>query len=458
MKTLLAVIFLILSGRLLFGLPPESPLFSAGPISGARNSETPFEFTLPEGAHTIILRGSITRGGANILFGLGEVPDQEPVNDLGASGELIFRNLPSGNYKGAVVGVEAYRGLQFSLTYVKTANVVIFLHGLGGDISSWDAFTRAISVGREPVKVANIYQGRIHGPVATEVIGSEVLNGTSLPNQSYYFYRVSFGAFDQSGGLRSVDGKLAPPLSHGDWESFPMLGREVLLAVNAALRWHPEAKILLVGHSRGGLAGRAFLQGSNSNEKSAVVGFLTLGTPHDGSYFGRLNPYLARVPRQNDTQTWLVANVSSKEVNCLAPSVFFLATGAVAITNLASRNSLAQLPVQVSYHNYMYNGLPLGTLKYRGLGNVFGGGAVGSLLHVSDRAKRYMIGGLDPAAIDSDGIVQSESQSMTSLINLPRSLKLRVTPINTGIFHIEEHDRSMDILEAMDSMLGWRLN
>ena len=78
----------------------------------------------------------------------------------------------------------------------------------------------------------------------------------------------------------------------GDWESgdgltYVQLGMQVEAAVKRIVQARRPATIVLVGHSRGGLAARAYLQALNAGTtfRKALV---TIGTPHRGSPFGRI--------------------------------------------------------------------------------------------------------------------------------------------------------------------------
>ena len=101
----------------------------------------------------------------------------------------------------------------------------------------------------------------------------------------------------------------------GDFETFTELGQEVDDAVVALLDpiGHPEnenAQIILVGHSRGGLSARAFLQGGSSHG-DAVIGLLTTGSPHLGSRMGRIYEWLGTYPRNaagTDEDDWEVVD------------------------------------------------------------------------------------------------------------------------------------------------------
>ena len=69
-------------------------------------------------------------------------------------------------------------------------------------------------------------------------------------------------------------------------------------AVTGILARHGTAETVLVAHSRGGLAARAFLQQrADFPLKASVVGLLTTGAPHRGTRLGRIYKYLEAHPR-----------------------------------------------------------------------------------------------------------------------------------------------------------------
>jgi pimeloyl-ACP methyl ester carboxylesterase len=78
---------------------------------------------------------------------------------------------------------------------------------------------------------------------------------------------------------------------HGDGLSLSQLGAEVDHAVQKIRDSVHPAAIVLVGHSRGGLAARAYLQNPGSTP-SFRLALLTLGTPHRGSPFGRIKSFM----------------------------------------------------------------------------------------------------------------------------------------------------------------------
>ena len=82
---------------------------------------------------------------------------------------------------------------------------------------------------------------------------------------------------------KTADGTTWGP---GDGSTFSELGAEVGAAVDWIRRRHDVGTLIFVGHSRGGLAARAYLQ-SLETRLPFRTGLFTIGTPHMGSPFGR---------------------------------------------------------------------------------------------------------------------------------------------------------------------------
>jgi pimeloyl-ACP methyl ester carboxylesterase len=78
---------------------------------------------------------------------------------------------------------------------------------------------------------------------------------------------------------------------HGDGLNLDELGAEVGRAVAGIQQAMDPSALVLVGHSRGGLAARAYLQqpGPLPEHKLAL---LTIGTPHRGTPLGRVKPFM----------------------------------------------------------------------------------------------------------------------------------------------------------------------
>ncbi len=154
-----------------------------------------------------------------------------------------------------------------------------------------------------------------------------------LPSSAIQCYRIKFGTHFRYG----LDGSTR--WDKGDGATFGQLGKEVGTAVKLILERQPNAPITLVGHSRGGLAARAFLQ-TPSTERNAVKGLLTIGTPHLGSPLGRIYPWLAACTPSSgcdatgtvNSLKWLLDVIGVS----LPPTIGDLSTGSEAIRTLNS--------------------------------------------------------------------------------------------------------------------------
>lgn len=178
---------------------------------------------------------------------------------------------------------------------------LLLLHGMNSDPLTWNDLVQLDFGNICP----EIVQGLIIDPEST----TKVL-----------CYRLRFGMYDVGvfGGRTGLEGVTAansPPPSSGDFSNFDQLGLEVRAAVRAILNRHPNAGIVLLGHSRGGLAARDFLQKA-SPERNKVVGLLTTGTPHLGSPLGRVYRYLRNHGRLDAPADWRVVDFLRGSANC----------------------------------------------------------------------------------------------------------------------------------------------
>jgi pimeloyl-ACP methyl ester carboxylesterase len=143
-------------------------------------------------------------------------------------------------------------------TAQEPAKVLLLLHGMNSSTDTWNDFVA--------LKFNN----------SCAIIANGVLTDNSTPNpQGVLCYRVRFGSFDLRSGRVGLEGIKATSSSSGDFSSFRDLRREVRRAVRGILDRHGTAETVLVAHSRGGLAARAFLQQKADLVKASVVGLLT---------------------------------------------------------------------------------------------------------------------------------------------------------------------------------------
>lgn len=157
----------------------------------------------------------------------------------------------------------------------------LLLHGLNSDPETWkdliysrfgycDRLKIVKGDSLEPFRAE--YDGQIYNPEAWDWFRKD------WPSNGCYALEFNSSEALLPGG--------------GDWESGDGLTYEELgMQVGAAVKWivqdRKPATIVFVGHSRGGLAARAYLQALNASTtyRKALV---TIGTPHRGSPFGRI--------------------------------------------------------------------------------------------------------------------------------------------------------------------------
>lgn len=135
--------------------------------------------------------------------------------------------------------------------------VYLLLHGLNSDASIWDAFVARAFARQCPVLTGTILDTNVGGALCYR-----------------YNFLTRIGA----------DGR---KWRNGDGGNFAQLGGEVARVVEELRSKLAPSAIVLIGHSRGGLAARAFLQ-DWPNPPGIKFGLLTIGTPHLGTPVGKL--------------------------------------------------------------------------------------------------------------------------------------------------------------------------
>ena len=232
----------------------------------------------------------------------------------------------------------------------------------------------------------------------------------------------------------------------GDFETFDELGQEVDATVKALLVRYPNAQIMLLGHSRGGLAARSFLEGT-SPRRSAVVGLLTTSTPHLGSRLAQIYQWLGDHPRpagspdddwqvvdflRHPTVTIAGITVSEKEtLDVRRPIIGDVASGpqysSAALTALNAPAAVAKLPADIFYGEIVYEKAPLGLMtikppsliRYTVLDEA---GTANPFDQLSNAAAAYLLGpGNTPASYPGDGLIPAGNQVFTQLPGFPIS-------------------------------------
>ena len=118
--------------------------------------------------------------------------------------------------------------------------------------------------------------------------------------------------------------------------TFSQQGHELRNAITAVLRANPtKSKVILVAHSMGGLAARAYLQGKADTFREDVAALITVGTPHQGSMEAKncnLNAVACRAAGKNPNSVAmnaLIPNKPRKSAPVLVLRHFYMASAAV---------------------------------------------------------------------------------------------------------------------------------
>lgn len=153
--------------------------------------------------------------------------------------------------------------LKVSIEKKETNTVYLLLHGLNSDPDTWEQ------------TVDHIFKG--HCPILK---GDKRDDKQSLSQCYRYHFSTSVG-------------KHGEVWNNGDGESYDDLGAEVGTVVMSIERLASPDAVVLVGHSRGGLAARSYLQ-SLTEAAPFQLGLMTIGTPHQGSPFGLIKHWMDR--------------------------------------------------------------------------------------------------------------------------------------------------------------------
>jgi len=360
--------------------------------------------------------------------------------------------------------------------------IILLLHGMNSDPSTWDDYVTFKFNGSCPT----IYNGAI--------------NGNSTPNkQGISCYRVEFGVYDSGTGLEGVKPSISG--SSGDFSTFDQLSTEVLSAVQSIVSRHFNAEIVLIAHSRGGVAARAFLQNQNLTYFSShffIKGLLTIGTPHIGSPLGRFWEYLNGhprnicefgIPNQPCIKDWHVVDFLNNKpffpliTNCQplypfkptldvrTPTIDYLSDLSDQILDL--NNNIKNLyNGPIVYGQLKYQGLNFGILQpieYKGirLYSIFDSKLKGDLcpqvttpkdipdnLSSWTSAQEVMLGAKEPRNFNGDGIVPYENQDYINHPDFPAGAKKYDGKTKRKTLHTKEPEETDDIEKVILDMMG----
>ncbi len=354
------------------------------------------------------------------------------------------------------IGIYGYSssGGSYKLKVIKKnrKHAVLLLHGLASDHTTWDSFVNH----------------KFFGKCAT-ISTNGSINQPHRYTDDGYCFRLDFGKYDTTSGLKNLLGEPCKPEEgcKGDYSTFYTLGKEVSEAVGMILdKIGSDTDIILVGHSRGGIAASEYL-GNNFPNRDKVISMITTGTPFLGSPLGKVYNYLqtncTRGPSIFNTGTcrtdWS-ARMTLKTLGGLdvaAPSVGFLEQGINGYGKLINELQRGKR----YYHNLVYKGVKLGDLfvsgsiVYNPFPSIqsFGSSIVGNF---STMAERFMVGNSPLAKakeLHGDGIVPYRNQDMSNLYGVYitgfgfthsspfYSSNNAVTYFNENIIHIDEPKR-----------------
>jgi pimeloyl-ACP methyl ester carboxylesterase len=376
------------------------------------------------------------------------------------------------------IGILARQNANFELIVESEAivyqKVMLLLHGLASEPGTWDAMVNDDSF--------------FNGSCQTLTIDNDTLLDVETNNEGISCFNLEFGSLDRDSDFSAagLDNKTCNSAlgCNGDYTTFEGLGYEVDAAIGRIVeKLGQDIEVFMFGHSRGGLAARYYLQNSEQTNRSRVKGFATTGTPHQGSPLGRFYQYMHDncIPkstyRQDNskcednweviemlqgTRTYFGFDIGLEyQMDLQAPSIDFL-----------SPYSLSILSINEDLHSL--NGLIMGQLTYEGtsfgvlskdagISDQYDLYAYGTLFagdHPHPDTLRYIEDGQTRASLKGDGIVPSDSQRLSLLLdNEGIEITVQGSQKSVDILHIEETSKVSDInwlFERLYPSLGWK--
>jgi pimeloyl-ACP methyl ester carboxylesterase len=149
--------------------------------------------------------------------------------------------------------------------YGSPSNPVIFIHGLGSDVSAWQAFGSTLKQ-NQWIFGGCVTFNRSTGKVQPIQVPGICASTTSAPSTGD-FYLMQF----------SDNQKLA----------FHEQAKELGAIIDAVSAVNAQAGVILIAHSMGGLAARSYLQ-QLSPTANKVLKLITVGTPHQGTNVAKI--------------------------------------------------------------------------------------------------------------------------------------------------------------------------
>ena len=216
--------------------------------------------------------------------------------EVDSKNEVLETNENNGFSFSKLITITSFNGQQ-NLPYP-----VIFVHGLNSDNKVWDSLV---------TKIQNFYGWSNGGNMnfclnqdnntATSNLISDYRDWTNVSNlyPKGDFFTVNFNV--------DIYGNSLPPndLFESNESAITKQGLAIRDAITHVLQLTKRDKVILVGHSMGGLASREYLQNSGIwqiDGNHHVAKLLTIGTPHGGSNatFGPFSPIASLLGNINE--------------------------------------------------------------------------------------------------------------------------------------------------------------
>ena len=352
-----------------------------------------------------------------------------------------------------------------NLSPAQKLHSVLLLHGMNSDLNTWDKLVKANSG----------FDSHCYDPRAADFNSVDPVANS----EGVHCFRINFGTLDNlATAPKGLGNKTCVSKSgcKGDYSTFEMLGKEVESAIkNIVTKLGTDTEIILLGHSRGGLAARTFLQ-SSSPEKNSVVGLITTGTPHAGSPLGRYYFYLNDhcVPESKHINKFDSCSVDWNFVNSYwikgagaldlkAPTVGFLAEESTDFIKdnpyaIKQLNSDISKSPSIKYAQLFYSGIDFGCLggvSDTGCGyNIFN--PLGTPIP-SENGLMAATKHRPRKSLDGDGIVLKSSQQISELTGFPFPASIQSIGDGKRV-HIAEPSDIPRLSKALNNMyksLGW---
>ena len=161
---------------------------------------------------------------------------------------------------------------------------ILFVHGLNGDSETWQEMTEWLgqTLG-ETVKLDFCLNadGSLYSSNMNPDVESFIPNNLSNSN----LYKVTFNC-NPFGDCYNGEPTSS---NYSNQSAITKQGRAIGLAIETILESNGVDRIILIGHSMGGLAIREYMQNSihwpQSTESHGIAKLITVGTPHEGCDF-----------------------------------------------------------------------------------------------------------------------------------------------------------------------------